>query len=270
MSSAPIFECVDLETARARPGVRLVVMDGQHSLWSEAAKALFVAKGVPATWVRFSARDEELGRWTRTHNAPVAFFDDEPPRSHWSEIVVRAERCGGRPLLSDEPEERARQIGFLHEVAGEEGLGWSLRGLAIGASLASQGSASFSLPVGQYLARKYGVPPAQLPILHARVLDQLRRWASKLESAQGEAPFFFDERLSAVDIFVAASTLMLAPPGYSLWGDQQNPDTETVVVREMKRAAAFLADEYGPHLPAVLLAHRDRIFQRILRPAPST
>lgn len=267
MSSAPLFEFADLTTARVRPGVRLVVMDGQHSLWSEAVKALFVVKGIPATWVRFSSRDDELAHWTRTHNAPVAFFDDEPPRSQTSDIVTRAERCGGRPLLSDEPEERARQFGFLHEVAGEEGLGWSLRALAIGASLASEGSVSFSLPVGQYLARKYGVAAARLPSLEASVLAQLRRWADKLERGAREQPFFFGARLSAVDIFVAAGTLLLTPPRYALWGDQQNPDTESLVVREMKRAARFLADEYGPRVPPALIAHRDHLFQRVVREA---
>ena len=74
---------VDFETARATPGLRLVTVAGVPSLWSEAAKAIFQIKQIPFVAVRLTIQDTEIRGWTGVNNAPVAMYDDEPPRSGW-------------------------------------------------------------------------------------------------------------------------------------------------------------------------------------------
>src|SRR5450631_2409978 len=97
---------VDLEEARNATGVRLVVLAAIPSPWSEAAKGLFVIKGIDGMLVRLAPRDEAVKQWTAHHNAPVLFVDREPPRTHWSDILEAAERLGGTRLIPADSGER--------------------------------------------------------------------------------------------------------------------------------------------------------------------
>src|SRR6185369_11307434 len=90
---------VTLEEARAARGLRLVVTAGVPSPWSETAKGCFDAKGIDYLGVRLTPRDADVRAWTARHNAPVAMYDDEPPRSGWAEIVALAERLRADPPL---------------------------------------------------------------------------------------------------------------------------------------------------------------------------
>src|SRR5688500_13365420 len=100
---------VDLETARAARGVRLVVAGGIPSPWSEAAKGILRVKGAPFVCVRMPPGDKEVRSWTRARNVPAAMLDDEPARTGWAEILELAERITPSPsLVPAAPEARAR------------------------------------------------------------------------------------------------------------------------------------------------------------------
>lgn len=289
MTQTPLYEFVDLETARARRGLRLVVLGSGPSLWSEAAKALFLVKQVPAAWVSFTPGDERFKQWTGAHNAPVALYDDEPPRTHWSDILMLAERLGrraeqagvaaGPPLLAVDPDERASQIGLLHEVAGEDGLGWGLRALAVAESFASGGARSFSLRVATYLHRKYGEPSERLGAVRERVLAILHRLAERLRASEARhAAGLFGPHLGAVDIYVAASTLLVVPPRGWMppgWSASLPPGRNAQeaggeapagnpIANEMQKAALYLEQDIAPHVPPALIAHRDHVYREHL------
>ena len=59
---------VDLETAKASSGVRLVMLKGAPSPWSQAAKAIFQVKGVDVLGVWSVPGDQALRAWTGMPN----------------------------------------------------------------------------------------------------------------------------------------------------------------------------------------------------------
>ena len=66
-------EWVDIEKARALPGLRLVLTGGVPGPWGEAAKGVFHVKGIPFARVRQDAAqaNEALVEWTGHANAPA-------------------------------------------------------------------------------------------------------------------------------------------------------------------------------------------------------
>src|SRR6202142_1330091 len=153
----------DVEEARAAAaasGVRLVLVGATPSPWSEAAKGIFVTKGIDGMLVRSSPSDAAVKQWTGFHNAPVLFIDSEPPRAHWSDILEAAERLGGRAsLVPADADGRPRVFGLAHELMGEGGLVWNGRLLVIHRGLTTEGRDGFPLRLSSYLAPKYGYAP---------------------------------------------------------------------------------------------------------------
>jgi len=140
---------VDQQAAAAARGVRIVSSAVVPSPWSEAAKAVFAIAGVPFVVVRALPRDPAIFAWTRSHNVPVVFYDDEPARTVWSQIVALAARLADHVVPSSLAK-RTETFGWLNELAGEGGLGWNGRLLMIHASLASDGARGFPLLAGKY------------------------------------------------------------------------------------------------------------------------
>lgn len=53
-------------------------------------------------------------------------YEEERPRSLWSEILLLAERLlSSPPLIPVDQSARAQMFGLAHEICGEDGLGWS-------------------------------------------------------------------------------------------------------------------------------------------------
>src|SRR5215470_6771373 len=98
------MEFVDIETAKTARGVRIVSSAVVPSPWSEAAKAVFAIAGVPFVVVRATPRDPAIFAWTRAHNVPVVFHDNEPARTIWSQIVTLAD------ALAEPRRDRTRTI----------------------------------------------------------------------------------------------------------------------------------------------------------------
>lgn len=247
------IEIVDVATARAARGVRIVAPGNVASPWSEAAKGLFRVQGVPVLVARFARNDADLAAWMRADNVPVVFHDDEPPRTHWAAITTLAARLGppGR-LLPEDLERRARVMGLLNEIAGEDGLGWNARLLMIHGSLASGGERGFPLPVAQYLAARYGYAPERIGRARERVLEVLAALAAPLrqgrEHIEGDA-------VGALDVYAATFLLPFRPI--------QEADCPRMLPA-VRAAFAFVAEELGDAVPPELAAHRTRMYERHL------
>ena len=119
---------VDVATARSAPGVRIVVAGIVPSPWSEAAKGLFRVGNIPVLAVRRMRDAAAITAWTGVDNTPVVFHDAEPARTNWSAITTLAARLAGPDVrVPDEVGARAEVMGLLHEIAGEDGIGWNGR-----------------------------------------------------------------------------------------------------------------------------------------------
>jgi glutathione S-transferase len=248
-------EYVDLETARAARGLRMLAAASIPSPFTEAAKGLFRIKRLRHLIVRFKPRDPEQSAWTGTHNAPVVFHDDEPPRTGWAEIIVLAERLGGAPLVPDEPARRAQLFGLLHEIAGEEGLTWSCRLMMIDAGLTTGGQRGFPLQVARYLAPKYGHREGCAPAARAAIDQRLAFFEALAREARAAGrPYLLGDAVSALDVYLATSLTPLA-------GITQADCP--AMVPQVLTAFQHLVEDMGP-LPAALREHRELMLQRHL------
>jgi glutathione S-transferase len=204
-------EWVDVATARARPGLRLVLTRGVPGPWGESAKGLFHAKGIPFARVaqEIGGDNDALRAWTGRDDAPVALWNDEPPRAGWAEIAWLAERIAPEPrLIPEDVEERARMFGLGRELAGEFGLGWCQR-LALVHQLMQVAP---QLPITGYLASRYGYDAALAEAASRRVVEIVsafsRRFAA--QRAAGRRHLVGDS-LTALDVWWAAFAAMLEP-----------------------------------------------------------
>jgi glutathione S-transferase len=252
-----LLRYVDLETARAARGVRLAVSGLLPSPWSEAAKALFHVKEIPALAVRFRRDEPEFAAWTGARNVPVVLHDDEPPRTGWAEILALAERLGGaRPLVPTRPAARVRLLGLAHELAGEGGLAWCGRLLMIHSSFVTRGERSFPLPAAQYLAPRYGYAPERVPAARARIVESLQLLDQQLaESRAAGHRYLLGAEFTALDLYLATFLTPLA--GLS---EADCPQMRA----ELRPAFAYLHEEMGAALPAPLAAHRAFVYEHHL------
>jgi len=210
---------VDVAQARALPGLRLVLSTGVPGPWGEAAKGVFHAKGIAYTMVRqaVGAPNPELLAWTGRDNAPQAVLGDEPARTGWSEIIFLAERLAPDPaLVPEEPAERAQMFGLIHELAGENGLGWCRRLMLLDLTLSLPTSAlAETHPLRVSVARlgsKYGYGAAAVKAAPARVAGILKLLSEQFaEQRRRGRRFLIGERLSALDIHWAAFAAMVSP-----------------------------------------------------------
>ena len=80
---------VSISEARELPGLRLVVIRGVPSPWSQAARAIFRVKGLAYTLVQRAPSDPPgaLEAWTGQASFPAAMYEAERPRTVWAEIL---------------------------------------------------------------------------------------------------------------------------------------------------------------------------------------
>ena len=123
-----MVEFVEVAEAKTRSGLRMSCVGGVPSPWGEAAKGILHVKQIPWVGIRLAPGNAELVEWTGAASAPVAMYEDEPPRSGWAEILLLAERLEpAPPLIPADPAARALCFGLAHEICGEMGLGWCRR-----------------------------------------------------------------------------------------------------------------------------------------------
>lgn len=245
------FEYVNVEEAISKGGLRMVVVGGLPSVWSEAAKGILHIKQIPWVAVRLSYDEPALVKWAGELSGPIAVYEDEAPRSGWADILLLAERLAPTPsLLPDDPEERALVFGLSHELCGEGGLAWSRRLQAVHAGL--RGDGGFAKPVAGYLAKKYGYTPEAGEAAGARVRQLLTMFTARLERQRDAgSDFLVGQTRTAADVYAAASVAMFAPL----------PE-EVCAMRQSTRATFnWLDDLTRSALSPTLVAHRDRMYR---------
>jgi glutathione S-transferase len=243
---------VTLEEARAARGLRLVVLAGVPSPWSETAKGCFDAKGIDYVAVRLTPRDADTRAWTQRPNAPVALYDDEPPRSGWAEIVALAERLGdGAPLIPTTHGDRIETWGLAHEILGEGGLVWCLRLEAIHQGLVTAGARGFPERAARYLAARYGYDPARIDGARERARSMLAALAQRLG---GDRRYLVGDALTVADISLAAAMGVLAPL----------PHADCAMLPDFRRAYETWTPEIAEAVAPSLIAHRDFIYRQHL------
>lgn len=230
----------------------MVVAAGVPSPWSEAAKGLFTVKNIDGLLVRFMSNDEPLKQWMGWHNVPVLRIDDEPPRIHWSEILEAAERLGGaRSLCPGDPDARARMFGLTHELLGENGLVWSARVSVIHRGLITEGREGFPFSLAQRLAPKYGYSADRIDAARARTREILARFTRLAETGE----YLLGSELSALDIYLATAIAAIVPMPAELCPGQHP---------KIRHAFETADPELTAAVSPIVLAHRDRIYQRHL------
>jgi glutathione S-transferase len=246
------IEYVDVETAKAAKGTRLVVNALVPSPWSEAIKGLFAIAELPALAVRRAMDTQAIDAWTGVDNAPAVFHDREPIRTNWAAIVAFVDRMApGRNILPAAPAARAEAIGTIDTLAGEGGVGWNARLAMIDASITSNGATGFPLQIAKYLAKRYGYAPDAVAIARERITAQLAFLASKLG---GE--YFGAAAPNAVDIYSATFLTPVAAP----ITDADCPG----ILPPLAAAFASAHAAFGALVPPSLLEHRARMFERHL------
>lgn len=238
----------------AHPGLRLVLVRGVPSPWSQAAKAILEIKGLPyvAAPLEVAGANAEIAAWSGQNSAPVVAWQDETPLNRWLDILLLAERLAPEPaLLPAEPQARALVVGLGHEMLGEGGIAWNRR-LQMFAGAAASGNAGRLAP----LIDKYGFDASDAAAAGGRIAATLSMLAAELKAQQARGvPFFVGERLSAADIWWVATANLIAPLPAA-----QCP------MREASRPAFTATDPLVvAALDPVLVAHRDRIFKAHFR-----
>jgi glutathione S-transferase len=236
---------VSPEQARAMTGLRIAFTRDVPGPWSEAIRAIFDIKRIPYVAVEQVANqpNKALVDWTGQSSAPCAMLDDERPRVNWWEMVTLAERLNPEPaLIPHDEDDRATMFGLCHAIAGEDGLGWSIRHLL----LSMPDPAAYGPRDG--LRYKFSTGVSREHAL-ARANAVIAMLARRLE-AQGTTggAYLIGDRLSAADIYwTTFSNLLVSMPA------------EQCPMPDYYRDLATASQQFGLHPPAILLRHRDRI-----------
>lgn len=241
---------VDFEDAKAREGLRMVVVSGVPSPWGEAAKGILHVKQIPWVAVKLDQGNAAMAEWTGERSGPVAIYEQEAPRGGWAEILLLAERLAPSPaLLPADAGERALALGLSHEICGEMGLGWCGRNQGVHSSLA--GGPGFPKPIAEYLGQKYGYRAEDGDLYGRRVIDILGALVGRLhEQKAAGSPYYLGKTLTAVDIYSAAFMAMFKPL----------PPEQCPMPDAMRQAFESNDEATAKALEPILFEHRDFVY----------
>ena len=250
------MEFVDLEEAKRRSGLRLVVVGGVPSPWSEAAKGILHVERIPFVVLRMAPGNGALAEWTGQSSAPVAIYDDEAPRGGWAEILLLAERLApAASLLPGDPEQRALLFGLSHEICGEMGLGWCRRLTGVHDCFDSDGKEGYARPIAEYLAGRYGYRPGEGDEVRRRVHELLRMLSARLHTARKAGnDYYLGDSLTALDVYSAVFMALFRPL----------PTEQCAMPAALREAFGTLDTETEKALDPILIEHRDRVYDRHL------
>ena len=174
------FEYISTEEAIAANGLRMVVVSNVPSPWGEAAKGIFHIKSIAWKAVRLIYDNPAFDAWAKDQTAPIAIYNDEPPRSGWRDILEFAERLSPTPSLIARDAEA--MFARCHDLVGENGLGWARRLQLVEAGLKGEGG--FLESVAKYIGHKYGYTPETGASSTARVHELLAHLADRLKAQE--------------------------------------------------------------------------------------
>lgn len=207
----------------AHPGLRIVIVQGAPSPWSQAARAIFEYKGldyVVGAQIP-GGENAELVAWSGQNSGPVVAYADEPPIHRHTDILLLAERLAPKPaLLPEDPEERVRVIGLCHEVSGDLGIGWWAR-IAMFHPAMSSGAAPES---AAGIANKWRYTEEGGARAPREIASRLKFLAAQAKANRERGSrFLVGDALSALDLHWAAMSVLLSllpeetmplPPGF--------------------------------------------------------
>ena len=238
-----------------RAGLRLVMVQGLPSPWTQAAKTIFEIKKLDyavAPWAAGEA-NQPIAEWAHTDSAPVVAWKDEPPITRWLDILFLAERLAPAPsLVPSNAHERALMLGLAHELCGELGIGWNRR-LQMFAPMLDTGTAPPSI---QVMGQRYRYNRDDATRAGERTAGQLRALTAQLkaQAARG-VNYFIGDQLSALDIYWVVFANLLDPL----------PKAQCPIPDEMRPMFPATDPQITAALDPILFAHRDRIFQQHFR-----
>lgn len=246
---------VSIREARARSGLRLVLLRGFPSPWSQAARGILELKKIPFVKVQRTAEDssQSLFEWTHQDSYPVAIYGTERPRAGWAEILLLAERLGPTPpLIPSDEAERALMFGLAHEVLGEMGLAWCRRLIGLAPHQEAHPDDSEIAAYGY----KYGSSPAEAAAAAQRITDVLELLSQQIRRQhQAGREFLVGNLLSAIDIYWAVAANMFSPLPQDLL--RLTDSVRDLILRE--------AEPLSGALDPALLGHQHGIYRRFLR-----
>lgn len=257
------MEYYSAAAAEQMPGLRLVLTAGMLGPWSECAKGIFFAKGIPFVPVRqqLGAENADLVTWTGVRNAPVAVLDSERPLDRWLDIAMLAERMKPEPaLLPSSSEDRALVVGIANEIHGEWGFGWCRRAMLVGAVRAGKVPPNPDNNVSAARraadeATEFGYTPEVIVASQQRAIDILRMLTSRLKAQRlRNSPYLVGANLSIADIFWACFSALLDPL-----------PSELCPMTDWFRALYTAPPELDTARDPILLEHRDFIYKNHLK-----
>jgi glutathione S-transferase len=242
---------VTVEEAEALPGLRVAFTQHFPGPWGVAVRGILEYKQLAFVPVIQEAGGDnaDLLRWTGQTSAPVAVYEDEKPKVTWSEVILLAERLApGRPLIPADAAARAEMFGLCHELAAEDGLGWSLR------TMMFEARKNTPTPSNAVMIRKYD---NRVGYRHAiaradAVLDML---GGRLEAQKARGRrYLMGEAVTAADFYLTGFSHLLRsfPPHLC----------------EMPEMYRTLSDMVLPHLkpiPEIIFEHRDHMLATHVR-----
>lgn len=248
------MEYVSCAEARRMDGLRLVLSAGGPGPWSESAKAVLRARGVPFTPVlQVTLGDnDDLYAWTGTRNAPVAMYADERPRHGWLDILYLAERLGHGPsLLPDSREGQVDCIGLSHQICGQDGLGWNRRLSIFDMLVRAAGGDIAATPLPPRAFSDYDATPEAMAAASGRLIAILDMFDARIaRQREAGSRYLVGHGLTAADLYFAAFSGMIEPLAH-----EHNPMPD------------YLRDMYSSGEPALraaitprMIAYRDHIF----------
>ena len=245
---------LDIEDAKKQSGLRMVVVAGLPSPWSEAAKGILHIKNIPWTAVYLDSSNNDMAKWTGSRSAPVIMYNNEPSRPGWKQILLLAERLSPEPsLLPLDPVKKTQAIELCHQICGEMGLGWVRRLNSVHIGLTGEGG--FPKPIAQYLAQKYGYQKQQGLEYEAHVISLLKMLADHLHKQRDkDEPFYMGTTLSAVDIYSATFMAYFRP-----LDAEHSPMPDSI-----RSAFESMSEQVAAALDPILIEHRDFIYSTYL------
>lgn len=243
------MELLDIAALVARPGLRLVLVQGTPSPWGQAAKAMMEYKGLPfAVGAQIPGGDNaELVAWAGVNSGPVVAWNEQRPLNRWNDILLLLERLAPhRSLVPEAAAARVHMLGLSHEICGELGLGWNRR---LSLFQPAMQSGRTPAPVVS-MSRKYGYNESDVALATQRQIAMLALLAGELEAQRRRgSAYFIGDSVTALDFYWAAfSTIFeLLPPEQCPIAPGYRPMFERIDAG-VKAA-----------LTPLLLEHRDRV-----------
>lgn len=205
---------IDVEEAIDLPGLRVVLTPGIPGPWSESAKAILHVKGLE----HVAARQDVLGpnpalrRWSGQTSAPVAAWQDEPPRSNWLEQLYLFERLAPEPrLIPADFDARVEMLGLANELMGDDGFIAARRHIMV---------RDFTRPeqdpetrkIFTALGDKYGYSAEAAAQAPDRCAEILQHFAARLKRMRDHGgSYLMGHHLTALDLYWAASAALIEP-----------------------------------------------------------